>query len=53
MPIWGFIFILVAAIIFFVDAGLRRFRTLISLGLAILCVGLIFTYATSSNPIHF
>lgn len=51
MPIWGFIFVLVAAIVFLIHAWLSK--SLIAAGLTLLAVGLIFTFATSSNPVHF
>ena len=49
MPIWGFIFVLAAAIVFAV-AGLL-IKSLPMVGF--LSVGLIFTFATTSSPVHF
>jgi uncharacterized membrane protein YjjB (DUF3815 family) len=50
MPIWGFIFLLVAAILFAIDAYARR--RLASVAAAALCAGLIFTFATTSSLVH-
>jgi hypothetical protein len=51
MPIWGFIFVLAAAIVFLVAAWLSK--SLVALGLTLLSVGIIFVYATTSSPVHF
>jgi hypothetical protein len=51
MPIWGFVFALAAAIVFLIEAWLHR--SLIAAGLCLLAVGFIFTFATSSSPVHF
>ena len=51
MALWGFIFVLAAAIVFLVDFIMTK--ALIALGLTLLAVGIIFTFATSTSPVHF
>jgi len=51
MAVWGFIFVLVAAVLFGAAAWLTK--SLVALGLCVLAVGIIFTFATTSNPVHF
>jgi hypothetical protein len=51
MPLWGFIFVLAATIVFVVDFVMAK--RLVVLGLALLAAGIIFTFATSSSPVHF
>jgi hypothetical protein len=54
MSIWGFIFVLVAAIVFLIYAWLTPgISKVAGLGLALLSIGIIFTFATTSNPVHF
>jgi hypothetical protein len=51
VPIWGFIFVLAAAIAFAVVAVYSK--ALLAAALCLLSVGLIFTFATSTSPVHF
>lgn len=51
MPLWGFVFCLAAAIVFAVDFALTK--AVVALGLCLLAVGIILTYATSTAPVHF
>lgn len=51
MSLWGFIFVLAAAIVFLVDFVMTR--AIVALGLALLAAGVIFTFATSTSPVHF
>jgi hypothetical protein len=51
MPIWAFIFVLAAAITFVV--AFIQTKRIVALGLALFAVGFIFTFATSTSPVHF
>jgi hypothetical protein len=51
MPLWGFIFALAAAIVFVV--AFVQTKSIVALGLALLAVGFIFTFATTTSPVHF
>jgi hypothetical protein len=51
MALWGFIFVLAAAIAFAIDFAITK--SVVALGLALFAAGFIFTFATSTSPIHF
>lgn len=51
MPVWAFIFVLAAAIIFAVDAWILR--KLISVGLCLFALAFMFLYTTTGSLVHF
>jgi hypothetical protein len=56
MSIWGFIFVLAATIFFIVAAFLARatdWALCLSIALALFGAGFIFTFCTTSSPVHF
>ena len=50
MNIWGFIFVVVAAIIFTIEAVTTR--ALVAAGLAALSIGFLLTYVASGTVVH-
>jgi hypothetical protein len=50
VPIWGFIFVLAAAIVFGVAAWITK--SLVALGLCLLAVGIILWAAGAGAPVH-
>lgn len=55
MPVWGFIFVLFGAVLFAVASLIipAIWNRLIALGLSVLAIGIIFTFATTGSSVHF
>jgi hypothetical protein len=51
VPVWGFVFVLAAAIVF--AMGFIAARTGAPLGWCLLSIGIILTFATTTSPVHF